>query len=59
MTEQLAIVFLGDRIDVRAVLLTQESVTKLIEALEANKVLLRSEDKDHIASLDDTGKAIR
>lgn len=40
----MAIAFLGDRIDVKAVLVTQEAVAKLITALEATKGLLPKEE---------------
>jgi hypothetical protein len=44
-TDPLAISFFGDRLEVRAVLLSQESVVKLIDALQATKTLLPAEDQ--------------
>jgi hypothetical protein len=41
----MAISFFGDRLEVRAVLRSQESVVKLIDALQATKTLLPAEDQ--------------
>jgi hypothetical protein len=41
----IAISFFGDRLEVRAVLRSQESVVKLIDALQATKTLLPAEDQ--------------
>jgi hypothetical protein len=38
--------FLGDRLEVTAVLKSQQAVTQLIHALQANQRLLPAEDSD-------------
>jgi hypothetical protein len=45
LSAPLAISFFGDRLEVRAVLLSQQSVVKLIDALQATKTLLPAEDQ--------------
>jgi hypothetical protein len=51
----MAISFFGDRLEVRALLVSQESVVKLIDALQATKSLLPAEDQGRQHEVTATG----